>query len=293
MAQLKEMKRLADLKDKKEKFKKSLKKILNPATIRAQTQKMAEHEAKRKKMFNEYNHQITHRADQLLITKISYKINSSREPTIRITIANDPLNVTVHERFRLKTLGFNKKRKRSEILTQVFVKENIVVDGIKRNQAPPPGVEGRKGLVIKEPKEGIFYYNRNFDLVFQRVSELHLATIEQLIRIQGSIIRDTLEAEEVYNLMELEIESMDDVTKAREIAMKFKLSAKYQLAVKGHSECKASERNIRCIQVKDIIKEVEDHLKTYSSDGMDITCELSKDDFQLAINELTKDDFDI
>ncbi|GKA95244.1 hypothetical protein Tco_0817282 [Tanacetum coccineum] len=216
MAQLKEMKRLADLKDKKEKFEKSLKKILNPATIRAQTQKMAGHEAKRKKMFNEYNHQITHRDDQLLITKISYKINSSREPTIRITIANDPLNVTVHERFRLKTLGFNKKRKRSEILTQVFVKENIVVDGIKRNQAPPPGVEGRKGLVIKEPKEGIFY-NRNFDLVFQRVSELHLATIEQLIRIQGSIIRDTLEAEEVYNLMELEIESMDDVTKAREI----------------------------------------------------------------------------
>ncbi|GJU61516.1 hypothetical protein Tco_1243351, partial [Tanacetum coccineum] len=55
------------------------------------------------------------------------------------------------------------------------------------------------------------------DLVFQRVSKLHLATTAQLIRLQGSIIRDTLEAEEVYNLMELEIESKEDVTKAREI----------------------------------------------------------------------------
>ncbi|GKG37882.1 hypothetical protein Tco_0457105, partial [Tanacetum coccineum] len=68
---------------------------------------MAKHEAKRKKKFDEYNHQITHRADQLPITKTSYKVNSSKEETIRITRANDPLNVTVHERFRLKTLGFS------------------------------------------------------------------------------------------------------------------------------------------------------------------------------------------
>nr|GFD39765.1 hypothetical protein [Tanacetum cinerariifolium] len=49
MAQLKEMKRLADLKVEKEKSEKYLKKILNPATIRAQTQKMASHEAKKEK----------------------------------------------------------------------------------------------------------------------------------------------------------------------------------------------------------------------------------------------------
>nr|GEW83275.1 RNA helicase, ATP-dependent, SK12/DOB1 protein [Tanacetum cinerariifolium] len=42
------------------------------------------------------------------------------------------------------------------------------------------------------------------------------------------------------------------------------LSANHQLAVKGLSECKASESNVRRIQVKDIVKEVEDHLKTYS-----------------------------
>ncbi|GKB60529.1 hypothetical protein Tco_0916715 [Tanacetum coccineum] len=169
---------------------------------------MAEHKAKRKKMFDEYNHQITHRADSLPITKNNYRVNSSKEATMRITRANDPLNITVHDRFRLKSLDSvlnqaralgipplpelssfgipvdDKKRKRtSEILQQVFVKENIVVDGMKRNLAPPPGVEGRKGLVIKEPEEGIFYYNGNFDLVFQRVSELHLATTAQLIRL--------------------------------------------------------------------------------------------------------------
>ncbi|GKF23805.1 hypothetical protein Tco_0076127, partial [Tanacetum coccineum] len=70
MAQLKEMKRLADLKAEKERSEESLKKILrNTATIRAQTQKMAEHEAKRKKMLDEYNHQISHRADHLPIIK--------------------------------------------------------------------------------------------------------------------------------------------------------------------------------------------------------------------------------
>ncbi|GJZ94484.1 hypothetical protein Tco_0666687 [Tanacetum coccineum] len=123
---------------------------------------------------------------------------------MRINRNHNPLNVMVYEKFRLKTLGFSKwleakklgipsplelahfgkpvedkKRKRTEMLVEVFVKENIVVDGMKRNLAPPPGVEGL-------------------------------------------------------------------------------------------SECKASESNIRRIQVKDIIKEVEDYLKTYSSAGMDI-----------------------
>ncbi|GJV95023.1 zinc finger, CCHC-type containing protein [Tanacetum coccineum] len=41
--------------------------------------------------------------------------------------------------------------------------------------------------------------------------------------------------------------------------------------MKGLSECKASESNVRRIRVKDIIKEVEDHLKTYSSAEMDIS----------------------
>ncbi|GKB79181.1 hypothetical protein Tco_0946076, partial [Tanacetum coccineum] len=41
--------------------------------------------------------------------------------------------------------------------------------------------------------------------------------------------------------------------------------------MKGLAECKASESNIRRIRVKDIVKEIEDYLKTYSSAGMDIS----------------------
>ncbi|GJU95441.1 hypothetical protein Tco_1320197 [Tanacetum coccineum] len=270
IAQVKEMKRLADLKAKKEKSEESLKRIMNPANIKAQAQKIAE-----------------------------------------ITRANDPLNVTMHERFRLKTLSFSewlevhslasktksksnnlllqslrakfqwvltqvkalgippppelstfgvsindKKRKRSsEILNEVFVNKDIVVGRMHRNLVPPPGVEGRKGLVIREPESGIFFYNVNFDLVFQREEEFHLATTSQLIRLHNSIPMGSLEAEEMFAKLELTIEAREDVAKAR-IIVKDNLDGLGQ--------------HIR-IQVKDIVKEVEDHLKTYSSAGMDIS----------------------
>ncbi|GJW69528.1 hypothetical protein Tco_0126445 [Tanacetum coccineum] len=42
--------------------------------------------------------------------------------------------------------------------------------------------------------------------------------------------------------------------------------------MKGLFECKASESNIRRIRVKDIVKEVEDYLQTYTSAEMDISC---------------------
>nr|GEY74611.1 hypothetical protein [Tanacetum cinerariifolium] len=41
--------------------------------------------------------------------------------------------------------------------------------------------------------------------------------------------------------------------------------------IKGLAECKASASNLIRIQVKDIVKEAEDHLKTYSLAGMDIS----------------------
>ncbi|GJR18031.1 hypothetical protein Tco_0966558 [Tanacetum coccineum] len=187
-------------------------------------------------MLDEYNHQISRKVDQLPITKISYKVNSSKEASMRIIRGNDPLNLTVYDKFRLKTLGFSellevhalasnskgksndlllqslqakfewvltlakklgippppelstfrisiddRKRKRSsEILQEVFVKENVVVDEMHRNIIPPPGVEGRKGLVIREPESGIFYYN------------------------------GTPEAEEMFKKIRLTIEARDD-----------------------------------------------------------------------------------
>ncbi|GJZ70274.1 hypothetical protein Tco_0633824 [Tanacetum coccineum] len=72
-AQIKEMKRLADLKVEKEKSEQELRKI----------------------------------ADKLPITKISYIVNPNKETTIKITRGDNPLILTVHPKFRLKTLGFN------------------------------------------------------------------------------------------------------------------------------------------------------------------------------------------
>ncbi|GKE22292.1 hypothetical protein Tco_1433804, partial [Tanacetum coccineum] len=48
------------------------------------------------------------------------------------------------------------------------------------------------------------------------------------------------------------------------------LSAKHQLMIKGLAHGKASASNLRDIQVKDIVKEVKNYLKTYSPAEMDI-----------------------
>ncbi|GJT10339.1 hypothetical protein Tco_0857381 [Tanacetum coccineum] len=124
-------------------------------------------------------------------------------------------------------------------------------------------------MVIREPETGFFYFNTNFDLVFQRESEFRITSTVQLIRLLKHINLDSPEVGEMYKIMEIEIESRDDVNKAKEI-----VSAKHQLAVKGLSECRASESNIKCIQVKYIVKKVKDYLKTYSSAGMDISWEI-------------------
>ncbi|GKA14808.1 hypothetical protein Tco_0694454 [Tanacetum coccineum] len=192
---------------------------------------------------------------------------------MRITRGYDPLNLTVYEKFILKTLGFSKwlevhalalkskgksialllqslrakfewvltqakklgipsppelstfgisvddrKRKRSsEILQEVFVKDNIVVDGMQRNLIPPLNIEGSRGRVIREPESGIFFYNGNFNLAFQREEEFYLATTAQLIRLQTAIQKGTLEAEEMFRKLELTVEARDDVNQAMEI----------------------------------------------------------------------------
>ncbi|GKA51614.1 hypothetical protein Tco_0744810 [Tanacetum coccineum] len=49
------------------------------------------------------------------------------------------------------------------------------------------------------------------------------------------------------------------------------ITAEASAGSKGLAECKASVSNLRRIQVKDIVKEVEDYLKTYLSAEMDIS----------------------
>ncbi|GJS02257.1 hypothetical protein Tco_0318765 [Tanacetum coccineum] len=132
--------------------------------------------------------------DPLPIINFSYGINnSSKIATMRVTRNEHPLNYRTFNNFILKNLKAKfqwvattagkleippipqlmpyeispaeKERKRkAKVLHEVFVKENIMVDGMKRNLVPPVGVVGSVRLVIKELEAGIFIYNGSFDL---------------------------------------------------------------------------------------------------------------------------------
>ncbi|GJV50187.1 hypothetical protein Tco_1440399 [Tanacetum coccineum] len=132
------------------------------------------------KMRDEYNQCINFRDDALPITNFSYRINkSSKLATMRITRNNQPLNLKVASTadklgipplpqliaFELPSAEKKRKRK-ARVLHEVFVKENIVVDGMHRNLSLPKGVVRKVVLAIKEPKTRIFLYNGNFDLFF-------------------------------------------------------------------------------------------------------------------------------
>nr|GEY85065.1 hypothetical protein [Tanacetum cinerariifolium]GFB05280.1 hypothetical protein [Tanacetum cinerariifolium] len=118
-AQLKEIKRLADLKAEKQKLEQELRKMFNQATLKARAHKWTEHEAKKS-----------------LRAKFQWVINQSKK-------------LGLHSPPALATFGMtaeDKKRKRTENLEEVFVKENVVVDGMHRNMFLPQGLKAEKGL---------------------------------------------------------------------------------------------------------------------------------------------------
>nr|GEW60331.1 NAC domain-containing protein [Tanacetum cinerariifolium] len=160
-----------------------------------EAQKWTEHETKKAKMMEEYKHQISFRADQLPIIKISYVVHPNKEATMKITRGDNPLNLVVIDQAKklglplpsaLATFGMTtkeKKRNMKQFLKEVFVTENITVDGIcslsKRRRIPS-------------------------------------GTTVQLIRIQKLIQRGTPEADEMFRKLELTIKARDDVAQARE-----------------------------------------------------------------------------
>ncbi|GJZ25445.1 retrovirus-related pol polyprotein from transposon TNT 1-94 [Tanacetum coccineum] len=86
-----------------------------------------------------------------------------------LTLEDDKLQI-----FMLKMLGFNEWLKLHDLASR---------DGMHRNLVPPSRIVSSEGLLIKEPESWIFFYNGNFDLVFQKEEEFHQATTSQLIRI--------------------------------------------------------------------------------------------------------------
>ncbi|GJT14816.1 hypothetical protein Tco_0873522 [Tanacetum coccineum] len=117
--------------------------------------------------------------------------------------------------------------------------------------------------------------------------QMQVQCTAQLIRIQDAIKIDSEIAQEMYDKMIYVIQARDDVVEASKIIQdNLGLADEHQRAVKGLAECKASASNLRHIQVKDIVKEVKDELKTCSSAGIDISClakyEVGKSTEQLA-----------
>ncbi|GKA45893.1 hypothetical protein Tco_0738689 [Tanacetum coccineum] len=125
---------------------------------------MVEHEAKRQKMLDEYNHQMSFRADQLPITKIIYVVNPNKEATMKIIRGDNPLNLIIHPNFRLKMLGFSewlevhalaskKSGKLNDMLLQSLrAKFQWVIDQVKKLGLPPPLALATFKMTIEDKK---------------------------------------------------------------------------------------------------------------------------------------------
>ncbi|GJW82355.1 hypothetical protein Tco_0146330 [Tanacetum coccineum] len=222
-----------------------------------------------------------------------YVLNPNKEATMKITRGDNPLNLIVHPNFRLRTMGFSewlevhalaskKSRKSNDMLLQSLrAKFQWVINQAKKlGLSPPPalatfgmtepgsslGIKGRQGLVIREPVSGIFFYNGNWDLVFQREEEFHLATTAQLIRLQRSIQRGTPKADEMFRKLELTIKARDDAVQARDIGEIVGPIQCPMIAAKIYTKIRLSIEEPLSGGLR-----VEDYLKTYSSAVMDIS----------------------
>nr|GEZ08338.1 hypothetical protein [Tanacetum cinerariifolium] len=89
--QIKKLKRISDLKAQKGKSKQELRNLFNQATLKARAKKWTKHEAKKAKILEEYNHQISFRLDPLLFIKVSYTVNSNKEATMKIIRGDNPM----------------------------------------------------------------------------------------------------------------------------------------------------------------------------------------------------------
>nr|GEW32453.1 hypothetical protein [Tanacetum cinerariifolium] len=178
-------------------------------------------------------------------------IATKEDPMNQMTI--EDVNAQMEEIKRLTTLKREKEEyeKRLKVLTPEELKAQTA--GLAAYEAKRAKmlknfflrVVRSKGLVIRKPKSGIFFYNGKFDLVFPREKEFHLATTTQLIRIQSTIKRDTPKGKEMYKKMEFVIEARNDVVEARKtvkdnldnlgqqmLSGEDSLSAKHQRAMK-------------------------------------------------------------
>ncbi|GJV15597.1 hypothetical protein Tco_1360920 [Tanacetum coccineum] len=128
-----DVKRLADFKAEKEKSEKKLKRVITPEQLRAQEEELAAIEAKRVKMMDEFNHCTNFRDDYLPITKFSYRVNNAKFQWVATTARK--LGISLPSQLTAFDLSTTEKKmkRRTKLIQEVFIKENIVVDGIQSN----------------------------------------------------------------------------------------------------------------------------------------------------------------
>ncbi|GJV97296.1 hypothetical protein Tco_1548873 [Tanacetum coccineum] len=231
--QMQEIKRLADLKAQKEKSEKKLRRL----TLDYRVNNVSKEATMRITRINQPLNLKIYDKFILKMPRFSEWIELHALASIRQSVSNDQLLKNLKAKFQwVETIAgklgiapspqltafelppTEKKRKRiTELIQEMFVKEKVMVDGMYRNLVPPARVVGSARLVINEPESGIFVYNRSFDLVFQKENKFHLATTAQLIRIQNAIKIDLLIAKEMYDKMIYVIEVSDDFVEARKI----------------------------------------------------------------------------
>ncbi|GJZ26799.1 hypothetical protein Tco_0571052 [Tanacetum coccineum] len=243
-----EIKRLADLKAKKEKSKKRIQKVLSFDELRAQAEELVAYEDKRAKMLEEYNHCISFKANPLPITKISYRINNStKEASMRIVRNHQQLNLIVYDKFVMKMLGFSKWLELHDLASKVKSKPNDQL--LKNLKAKFQWVATQAGKLGIPPL-------------------LELTTFELPSNEKKTCMKRKRRAE-VIRKRKMEISS-GYLLLSNQNLVKL-INVKRRASNEGFTECKASARNLNRIQFRDIVKEVKDYLKTYSSAGMDIS----------------------
>nr|GEW97002.1 reverse transcriptase domain-containing protein [Tanacetum cinerariifolium] len=174
--------------------------------------------------------------------------------TLEGTLFQEELNNKIKELNRISDLKAQKDKSEQE-LRKFFNQATLKAQA--KNTDPLPitkisyTINSNKEATMKITR-GDNYLNLIIHPNFRLKSLGFSEWLENQIKVDSEI------ADEMFKKMIYVIEAMSDCIKV----------------MKGLSECKSSESNIRRTRVKDIVKEVEDYLKTYSSAGMDISEEI-------------------
>nr|GEW16949.1 hypothetical protein [Tanacetum cinerariifolium] len=153
-----------------------------------------EYEAKKKRMLEEYNYYVTFRADPMPITKISYKVDSSKQASIRIIKGNNLLNLTVYDKFGLKMLSFTKWLELHALASKSNTKVNNLLFKILKAKFTSLKSQAEKLGLTPPPQLSTF--------------DLHAPKKKR---------KGSPEAEDMFAKMKLIIEARNDVTEARKV----------------------------------------------------------------------------